>query len=51
VLDGDTFLADAELWPRQHLRIHVPLRGIDTPEKKAWCAAEREKVGAARAAL
>jgi len=51
VLDGDTFLAEAELWPGQHLRVHVRLRGIDAPEKKGRCAAEREMAGAAREAL
>ena len=51
VLDGDTFLADAELWPGQHLRIHVRLRGIDAPEKRARCGAERDKAAAAREAL
>ncbi len=51
VLDGDTFLAEAELWPGQSLRIHVRLRGIDAPEKKARCAAERDRAAAAREAL
>lgn len=51
VLDGDTFLAEAELWPGQHLQIHVRLRGIDAPENKARCAAERERAAAAREAL
>jgi endonuclease YncB( thermonuclease family) len=51
VLDGDTFLAEAELWPGQSLRIHVRLRGIDAPEKRARCAAEREMAAAAREAL
>jgi endonuclease YncB( thermonuclease family) len=51
VLDGDTFLAEAELWPGQSLRIHVRLRGIDTPERKARCSAERHMASAAREAL
>lgn len=51
VLDGDTFLAEAELWPGQSLRIHVRLRGIDAPERKARCPAERDMAAAARSAL
>lgn len=51
VLDGDTFLADAEIWPGQTLRVNIRIRGIDAPEMKARCRAEREAADTARAAL
>ncbi|PWK76280.1 thermonuclease family protein [Aminobacter sp. AP02] len=51
VLDGDTFLADAEIWPGQTLRVNIRIRGIDAPEMKARCQSERDAAHAARAAL
>ena len=41
VLDGDTFVAEAHLWPGQDLRINVRIRGIDAPEMKSRCQMER----------
>ena len=41
VLDGDTFLAEAHVWPDQFVRVNVRIRGIDTPEMKARCDVER----------
>jgi len=41
VLDGDTFLADAAVWPGQTVRVNIRIRGIDAPEMKARCDAER----------
>lgn len=41
VLDGDTFLADAEIWPGQTLRVNIRIRGIDAPEMKSRCVEER----------
>ncbi len=41
VLDGDTFLADAQVWPGQTVRVNIRIRGIDAPEMKARCGAER----------
>ncbi len=51
VIDGDTFLADAEIWPGQTLRVNIRVRGIDAPEMKAVCASEREAAAQAREAL
>ncbi len=51
VLDGDTFLADALVWPGQTVRINIRIRGIDAPEMKARCAAERDAAQRARDAL
>ena len=41
VLDGDTFVADAAVWPGQTVRVNVRIRGIDAPEMKARCDGER----------
>jgi len=51
VTDGDTFLAEAEVWPGQFVRVQVRIRGIDAPEMKARCRSEREAALAAREAL
>jgi endonuclease YncB( thermonuclease family) len=51
VLDGDTFLAEAEVWPGQFIRVNVRIRGIDAPEMKARCVAERDLARAARGLL
>lgn len=51
VLDGDTFVADAEIWPGQTLRVNVRIRGIDAPEMKSRCQAERDAALMARSAL
>lgn len=48
VLDGDTFLAEAYLWPGQSLRVNVRIRGIDAPEMKSRCNAERQAAVQAR---
>lgn len=40
VLDGDTFLAEAHVWPGQSIRVNVRIRGIDAPEMKSRCAVE-----------
>lgn len=49
--DGDTFDARVQVWPGIEIATKVRLRGIDTPEMKAQCNAERVKAEAARAAL
>lgn len=41
VLDGDTLVADAHVWPGQTIRVSVRVRGIDAPEMKSRCADER----------
>lgn len=51
VLDGDTFLADALIWPGQSIRINIRIRGIDAPEMKSRCAAEHRAALRARHAL
>lgn len=51
VIDGDTFVAEAEIWPGQFLRTAVRVRGIDAPELKSRCAAEKARAIAARDAL
>lgn len=51
VIDGDTFDAQAHIWPGQTLRVRVRLRGIDAPEIRSRCAAEKAAGERARAAL
>lgn len=51
VLDGDTFLAEALVWPGQAIRVNVRIRGIDAPEMKAKCPMEKEAALRARDAL
>ncbi len=51
VLDGDTFLADALVWPGQTVRVNIRLRGVDAPEMKARCDSERHAALRARQAL
>jgi len=51
VLDGDTFLAEATVWPGHTVRVNVRIRGIDAPEMKARCEAERLAAERARGAL
>ena len=47
VIDGDTFTAEAMLWPGHVLTVNVRIRGIDAPEMHARC--ERERVAAEKA--
>jgi endonuclease YncB( thermonuclease family) len=51
VIDGDTFEARVHLWPGLDITTKVRLRGIDAPELKARCPAERAMAEAARDAL
>lgn len=51
VLDGDTFLAEALVWPGHSVRINIRIRGIDAPEMKCRCEQERVAALRARAAL
>jgi endonuclease YncB( thermonuclease family) len=41
VLDGDTFLAEAHVWPGHSVRVNIRVRGIDAPEMKSRCENER----------
>lgn len=51
VLDGDTFVAEALVWPGHSVRVNVRIRGVDAPEMKARCDAERAAAEKAREAL
>ena len=51
VIDGDTFLADAIVWPGQSVRVNVRIRGIDAPEMKSRCPAEHDAALQARDVL
>ncbi len=41
VQDGDSLIVLARIWPGQDVRAHVRLRGLDAPELRAKCEAER----------
>jgi endonuclease YncB( thermonuclease family) len=49
VLDGDTLAVQVHVWIGQQLLTDVRIRGIDTPEMRSGCAAERKLAEAARA--
>lgn len=51
VIDGDSFVAEAHVWPGHTVTVSVRIRGIDAPEARSRCEAEREAAGRARAAL
>ena len=51
ILDGDTFVADALVWPGHTVRVNIRIRGIDAPEMKSRCRAEAEAARLARDAL
>lgn len=51
VVDGDSLIAMARVWPGQDIEAHIRLLGIDTAEMKARCKSERLKALDARAAL
>ena len=51
VIDGDTFLARAKVWPGHEVIVSVRLRGIDAPERKAKCGRERDAAEEARLTL
>ncbi len=51
VIDGDTIEVRAMPWPRLMMQVAVRLRGVDTPEMRGECAAERHDAAAARDAL
>ena len=51
VLDGDTFAVRMKVWIGQEVETHVRLAGIDTPELRGKCQAERDKAAAAKQAL
>lgn len=51
VIDGDTFIADAHVWPGETVRVSIRIRGIDAPELHSRCSRERHAAAAARDAL
>lgn len=51
VIDGDTLLVDAHPWPGHAVRVSVRVRGIDTPERRSSCSAERLAADHARSEL
>ena len=48
MIDGDTFEASAAIWLDQQISIRVRIAGIDAPELRARCDAERRGAEAAR---
>jgi endonuclease YncB( thermonuclease family) len=51
VHDGDTFAAEAEVWPGHSVAVNIRIRGIDAPEKRGRCPQEREASQRATSAL
>lgn len=51
LIDGDTFVAEAFVWPGHAVTVAVRIRGIDAPELRGRCEAERRAARRARAAL
>ena len=48
VIDGDTIAVRARIWIGQNVDTRVRLAGVDTPELRGACAAERDLAIAAR---
>ena len=48
VIDGDTITVQARIWLGQAIETRVRLAGIDTPELRGNCPAERELAARAR---
>jgi len=48
VVDGDTVLVNARIWLGQRVTVSVRLAGIDAPELRGRCAAERARAHRAR---
>ncbi|WP_246727835.1 thermonuclease family protein [Chelativorans sp. Marseille-P2723] len=51
VIDGDTFVAEARVWPGQTITVSVRIRGVDAPELRSRCAREKAAGAKARAEL
>jgi micrococcal nuclease len=51
VIDGDTFEAEALVWPGHRVRVAVRIRGVDAPELRSRCVAERHAGAHAKDAL
>jgi endonuclease YncB( thermonuclease family) len=48
VVDGDTIRATALVWPGVEVKVSVRLKGVDTPELRGQCKAEKERARRAR---
>lgn len=48
VIDGDTFIAEAHVWPGHTVKVSVRIRGIDAPEIRSRCTREKAAAGRAR---
>lgn len=51
VIDGDSFVAEAHVWPGHTVTVSVRIRGIDAPEMRSRCEAERQAAKLSRTAL
>ncbi len=51
VIDGDSFVAAAHVWPGHTVTINVRIRGMDAPEIRSRCEVERTAALKAREAL
>jgi micrococcal nuclease len=51
VVDGDTLEVEARIWLGQGVQVAVRLRGIDTPELRGRCEAERDAAAKAKTRL
>ena len=51
VVDGDTIEVSVRIWLGQTIQTRVRLAGIDAPELRGKCAAERDLAGRAKTAL
>lgn len=50
-IDGDTLRVEVKVWLGQNLQTLVRIDGIDTPERRGKCEAEKEKAEEAREKL
>ena len=48
VYDGDTITVEAYLWPGLEAKVSVRINGVDTPEIREKCEAEKQKAIEAR---
>lgn len=49
IIDGDSIAVTARIWLGQTVETQVRVAGVDTPELRGACEAERQKAQAARA--
>lgn len=48
VYDGDTFTAECHPWPQIEVTVSVRVNGVDTPEIRGKCEAEKRQAKQAR---